>query len=649
MKTHIALVFGILFILNSAILQAQPNLITIDKKFVLRDVPFTLTLTAINASGSIDTTFSDSVRIDEIFLETDSTISPMTNHVPFQHGKCIIENAVLPLVGKTDISIDTRTTTFTRTVRVIPGYFSLLPPIIAIILALLLRQVLIALFSGIWLGAIFIHDYNPVIAFMRTLDTYLIDALSDPSHTAIIIFSMTLGGMVGVISKSGGTQGIVQLLARFANNRRGGQLAAWAMGLFIFFDDYANTLIVGNTMRPFTDKLRISREKLSYIVDSTAAPVASVAIISSWVGFQIGLIDNAFHSIAVEADPYLTFIRSIPYASYSLLAIVFVALVGISLRDMFSMRRAESRALLTGQVIAENAQPLADDKSLDIQAEENIPLRWYNALVPILAVIVITIIGLYYSGIHELGEKAATARLGEIIGAANSFDALMWASFSGALLAIILAVSQRILSISKALDAWLSGVKAMVIAMIILILAWSIGNICSELKTADYVIEITRGFLSPHMLPLITFIIAAFIGFSTGTSWATMAILIPIVIPTAHKLTLEAGIDPVLSDSIMLGTIAAVLSGSIFGDHSSPISDTTIMSSMASASDHIDHVRTQLPYALLVAVIACVTGYLPAGFGWNDWLSLLLGVVILYVILLIFGKRADHIGAPKNG
>ena len=643
----IFLFFPLLFINNSSPLFGEnsenpPTKFNIEApNFGLANVPFSITISALSTDGSIDTSFNTKAGIDGIWKIIDNEKVKLDSTGNFNQGQITLQDILITTSGKSTILVKCDRRFSETQIRIIPGLLSLLPPILAIMMALLFKQVLIALFSGVWLGATFLHNYNPVIGFMRTLDTYLIESLSDSSHTAIVIFSMTLGGMVGVISKSGGMQGIVEKLARFANNRRGGQIATWAMGVFIFFDDYANTLIVGNTMRPFTDKLRISREKLSYIVDSTAAPVASVAIISSWIGFQIGLIDQAFKALNISQDAYVTFLRSIPYAGYSVLAIFFVFFIGYTLRDMFSMYHAEHRSITTGKVLRDNAQPIADAKSLDIQAEEGTPLRWYNAMLPILTVIIITISGLYYSGLTELGDKAANARLGEIIGAADSFDVLMWASFLGALLAIVMAVSQKILSLKKALDAWLNGVKAMLIAMIILILAWSIGNISSELKTADYVINTTRGFLSPHLLPLITFIMAAFIGFATGTSWATMAILVPIVIPAAFKLSAANAIDVSVSTSIMLGTIGAVLSGSVFGDHCSPISDTTIMSSMASAADHIDHVRTQLPYAVLVAVVAAVVCYLPAGFGINAWLSIFVGVLILLAVLFVLGKKTE--------
>ncbi|MEE4310889.1 MAG: Na+/H+ antiporter NhaC family protein [candidate division KSB1 bacterium] len=598
-----------------------------------------MTISVLDDNMKIDNTFNNSVNIDGVFLRLEEDLIALDSTLSFTSGTLTIDKAIITSPGKAQIRLDHEDLYLQKEIRVIPGILSLLPPILAIILALLLKQVLIALFSGIWLGAVFINDYHPLTAFLRALDTYIINSLSDPSHAAIVIFSMTLGGMVGVMSKAGGTEGIVKILSRFASNRRGGQISSWAMGLLIFFDDYANTLIVGNTMRPFTDKLQISREKLSYIVDSTAAPVASIAIISSWVGFQIGLIDQAFKSLNISQDAYITFIQSVPFSSYSILAIFFVFLIGMTLRDFSSMRKSESRAYHSGKVLRDNAQPLADAASLDIKSEPGTPLRWLNAMIPILTVIIITLMGLYYSGMKELAEHAHDARLGEIIGAANSFHVLMWASFTGALVAIGLATMQKILSLADALSAWLNGVKAMLIAMIILVLAWAIGDICNDLKTADYVINLIRSFLSPHYLPVLTFIVAAFIGFSTGTSWATMAILVPIVIPAAYKLSIDAGMAPELTGSILLGTIGAVLSGSVFGDHCSPISDTTIMSSMASAADHIDHVRTQLPYAVIVAGVACVTGYIPCGFGISPWLSIMFGCALLIAFIFLFGRK----------
>jgi len=603
------------------------------QKVVLAGVPFDLKLIAKTASGDVDVTFSSEAKVTGVTMPAGAALT-------FEAGRLTISKLVLTESGKVEVT--TGETRGDAELRVIPAWLSLLPPLLAIVIALVLREVLLALFGGILLGAIFIAG-GPFVGLGRALDTYVVGSLGDKSHAAIVLFSLTLGGMVGVMSRAGGTEGIVAQLARFARARRGGQIATWAMGVFIFFDDYANTLIVGNTMRPLTDKLRLSREKLSFIVDATAAPVTSIALISSWVGFQVGLIDQSFKNLGRDQDAYLTFLSSVPYASYSVLMLVFVMLVGWTLRDFGPMRRAEERATLTGQVLAEGAQPLVDDKALDLRAAAGMPLRWYNAGIPIAVVITTTLLGLYYGGCAALGDAAHTARLGEIIGAADSFAALMWASFAGAAVAIILAVGQRLLSLKEALEAWLGGVKAMVIAMIILVLAWAIGSVCGDLQTAAYVVHITAEILSPSLLPVLTFILAAFIAFSTGTSWATMAILTPIVIPMAATMTTG---QPEIAEPVMLGTIGAVLSGSVFGDHCSPISDTTIMSSMTSGADHIDHVRTQLPYAVTVALVACLVGYLPAGFGWSPWLSIPIGVAMLVAALFVLGKPVRKEAEP---
>ncbi|MBL7074134.1 Na+/H+ antiporter NhaC family protein [candidate division KSB1 bacterium] len=519
------------------------------------------------------------------------------------------------------------------------GFLSLLPPILAILLALLSRQVILSLFCGVWLGAWFIAHWNPIIGLMRTLDSYLIPALADRDHASIIMFSLILGGMVGIITRSGGAKGIVDRISTFAHTPRTGQLATWAMGVLIFFDDYANTLIVGNTMRPFTDRLRISREKLSYIVDSTAAPVASVALISTWIGFEMGLIRDAFVNLDIQRNIYLTFIQTIPYRFYSLLTLIFIVLLALMGRDYGPMARAERRSRKEGKVLADGAVPLSDKELTQGMPPDTVPPRARNALLPILTVILVTVLGLWWDGWRTLGSGAQGVPLYQIIGEADSFRVLMWASFSGAALAGILALSQRILTLGQTVEAFMVGVRSMIIAMIILVLAWSIGKVCADLGTANYVIGVTKGLLSPHFIPMIAFLIAAFIGFATGTSWGTMAILMPIIIPIAHRVPIDAAIDPRVGFSILMGTIAAVLAGSCFGDHCSPISDTTIMSSMASGADHIDHVRTQIPYALTTAGVGVLFGYLPAGFGISPVISLIFGILLLVVILRIFGKK----------
>jgi len=532
-------------------------------------------------------------------------------------------------------------------IRVIPGWFSILPALFAIALALITRQVLIALFAGIWLGATFIYGYNPFTGFLYTLSEYISKAPANPDRTSILIFTLALGGMVGVISKSGGTKGIAESISRFASNPRRGQIATWILGVLIFFDDYANTLIVGNTMRPLTDKLKISREKLSYLVDSTAAPVANIAIISTWIGYELSLINESFNVIGLDQNAYITFFKTIPVNFYPIFALIFGLAVAYFGRDLFSMYKAEQRAASGKGLMRKNAVPLSDMESSELTAKKDSPLRWYNALIPISLVILTTLAGLWYTGLQgaalsdsELQSMGMIHYFSTIFGNSNSFSVLMWAAFVGGFAAILLALFQRILTLNESILAWVGGVKAMIMAALILTLAWAIGAICTDIQTANYVISITKGLLSPHWLPMLTFIIAGTISFATGTSWGTMAILAPLVIPLAYLLPVsDAAISASTAEGIFIGSIAAILAGATCGDHCSPISDTTIMSSMASGADHIDHVRTQLPYALLVAGLSIFLGYIPAGYGVPGWIMLLIGSIVIFLFVRFAGKK----------
>ncbi|HUF77756.1 MAG TPA: Na+/H+ antiporter NhaC family protein, partial [Thermoanaerobaculia bacterium] len=358
-----------------------------------------------------------------------------------------IDGAGLPS-GRHRIAVEGMGTRAEAVVRVIPGWLSIVPPLVAIGLALLFKDVLVSLFVGVFSGALILYAWYPFTAFARSIDSFIAPALADPSHAKILIFSTLLGGMVGVISRSGGTRGIVERLSGFASNARRGQLATWAMGVAIFFDDYANTLIVGSTMRPITDRLRISREKLAYIVDSTAAPIASVVPISTWIGFEIGLIGAAFTDLGLDLNPYSTFVATIPYRFYPLLALVLGFTIAASGRDFGAMHRAERRAMTRGQVIAEGDRALADYAQGALEPPSGIPHRAANAVVPILTVVVVTLSGLYATGSAAL-DRADFAGVGEwlreVFAASDSYNSLLWASLAGVLVAIALPVAQRLL------------------------------------------------------------------------------------------------------------------------------------------------------------------------------------------------------------
>ncbi len=520
-----------------------------------------------------------------------------------------------------------------KPIKVVRGWMTLLPPLVAILAALLFRQVYLALFLGIWLGAAALSG-SFFSGFLEVVQKFAVNALNDGDRISIAVFTLLLGGLVGLITKNGGLAGLVDTVSRWASNPRRGQTATWLLGLMIFFDDYTNTLIVGNTMRPVTDKLRISREKLAYLVDATAAPVASVAVITSWIGFEISLLRDAFATVGVDRNPFSTFVEAIPYSFYPLLTLLFVFLVANWGRDFGPMLRAERRARRDGKLLADDAQPLSKIDE-DIRFDSDVTPRAWNALLPIITVVVVTVVGLLVTGQNSLGGGASWF---DALREGNSFVALLWSSFLGCVVALILAVAQRAVNLNEGIDAWVSGVKTLSPAMIILVLAWAIGDICSALHTADFLVHSLSNVISPKMLPLLVFLVSAAVSFSTGTSWGTMTILTPLCVPLVIQVSTLAGLEPGLSNQLLLGSISAILSGAVFGDHCSPISDTTIMSSLASASDHIDHVRTQLPYAMVVAGTAIVTGYLLMATGLPVWIPLLVSAGVVIVVVRFVGK-----------
>jgi len=499
------------------------------------------------------------------------------------------------------------------------SWWSLLPPFVAISLALIFRDVVLSLFVGVWLGATLLAGGNIASGFFRVVDTYARDALTDPDKMSIILFSILLGGMVGVMSRSGGTHGVVKALEPYATTPRRAQVVTWLMGIAIFFDDYSNTLIVGNTMRPVTDRHHVSREKLAYLVDSTAAPVACVALVSTWIGYQVSLVGDALEKAGSDLNPFGVFLASIPYAFYPIFGLTVTFAVAVSGRDWGPMLAAERRAR-AGELVAATSQPLADYESTGLAPDDDTPKRWWNAAVPVVLVISTTLVGLYITGRESLlADGAESLSLSRIIGASDPFTVLLWASLVGLTSSIVLAVGQRALDLRQSLEAMVNGFKSMLMAFVVLTLAWSLGQVCTDLATAAYIKGAVGPHVPPGLLPVAIFLVAAAVSFSTGTSWGTMAILTPLAVP----LVLDVGAaDP----AILAATVAAILGGAVFGDHCSPISDTTILSSMASSCDHVDHVRTQLPYALLGAGLSIFIGYLPEAFiGISPWFLLAVG------------------------
>jgi Na+/H+ antiporter NhaC len=520
--------------------------------------------------------------------------------------------------------------------RVLPGWISLTPPLLAILVALTLRSVIPALLLGIWVGAAALKSFTVAGIFEGLLDSlqiFVVGALADADHAAIILFSMMIGGMVGIITRNGGMTKIVMALVRRAKTAVGGQVAVWMMGVMIFFDDYSNTLVVGNTARPMTDHLKISREKLAYIVDSTAAPVVCIALITTWIGYEVGLIDAALDGIPEISQPaYSVFLQSIPYSFYPILAVLFVLAVASTGRDFGPMYKAELRAR-RGQVSPVNAGDTPSLQGDNLEPKSGVPMRAINGYVPLVVLIISLLGGMYVTGEGDT--------LTDIAGSADAYKAMLWASLLGAITAATMTVAQRIMTANETVDAWFGGVRAMLFAMIVLVLAWSLSSVTEALHTADYLVSILADTLPVALVPASVFLLSAITAFTTGTSWGAMGILMPLVIPLCWAVMKLNGMDGPEDMHILYSAIACNLAGAVWGDHCSPISDTTVLSSMASGCDHIEHVRTQMPYAVLVGFIAVTIGTVPGGYGVPPLLSLLVGGGILYGILRYFGKKSD--------
>jgi len=496
------------------------------------------------------------------------------------------------------------------------GFLSLLPPLVAITLCFITRRVLASLFIGVWVGATILIGWNPIGGVTKTIG-YIVENAADSWNATILLFDFVIGGLIGLIYLSGGAQAFVKSVTKKVKTARDGQIAAWLFGLVIFFDDYSNTAVVGNAFRAVSDKLRMSREKFSYIVDSTAAPVASIALISTWIGYEVGLIGDAIEGASVAMTPYTIVLHSIPYRFYSIFAIILVLAIALSGRDYGPMLKAEYRARTTGKVFRDGATPLSGGSELKVL--KGVPQKTMNMVVPIIVLVGVTMFGMWWTGGGTSADSFTTA-----IADSDAMTALLWGAMFAVITAILMYKAQGIGTLADMMDAFIDGAKMMLLANLVLLSAWSIGSVCGEIGTAPYVVAAATKVVSPAFVPMVIFLICNLISFATGTSWGTMAIAMPIAVP----LALSLGVPLPLA-------ISAVLTGSVMGDHCSPISDTTIMSSMFAGSDHIDHIKTQIPYAFTASGVA-VLAYIAAGTGMSVALVLPLGIVLVGILLYLF-------------
>ncbi|MDE7446998.1 MAG: Na+/H+ antiporter NhaC family protein [Lachnospiraceae bacterium] len=491
-------------------------------------------------------------------------------------------------------------------------FWALVPPIVAIVLALITKEVYSSLFVGILVGGLFYSGFSFEGTFNHIFNDGFIAVLSDSYNVGILIFLVVLGAMVSLMNRAGGSAAFGHFAKEKIKTRAGAQLATIALGVLIFIDDYFNCLTVGSVMRPVTDEHKVSRAKLAYLIDATAAPVCIIAPISSWAAAVSGFVEGE--------DGFSIFIRAIPYNYYALLTIVMMITIVLLNIDFGSMRTHEKNAL-NGDLFTSGKA--ASDNEAESKSSKG---KVIDLVIPIIMLIICCVIGMIYTGGFFQGEGFVSA-----FSNSDASVGLALGSIFAMLLTIIIYLIRRVLSFSECMECLPSGFKAMVPAILILTFAWTLKAMTDSLGAAVFVadaMEKSAGGLM-FFLPAIIFIVGCFLAFSTGTSWGTFGILIPIVV------AVFANSNP----QLMIISISACMAGAVCGDHCSPISDTTIMASAGAQCNHVNHVSTQLPYALLVAAVSFVT-YIVAGFVQNPWVPLPVGIVLLLICLFVIKGRS---------
>jgi tetracycline resistance efflux pump len=490
------------------------------------------------------------------------------------------------------------------------GLWSVVPPLLAIALAILTKQVIPSLFAGVLVGTIIFHRGDIFSGFGQFAEV-VVGVVTDDWNARVILFTALLGAIVGLIRKSGGFEAFGRWAETAVKTPRGAQATAWSSGMVLFFDDYFDCLTSGSVMRPVTDQHNVSREKLAYLVDTTAAAVATLIPLSTWVAFMVGLIGDEFEGAGVPDPAFGTFLSSIPFNLYAIGAVLLALYLVVSRIDYGPMRRAERRARATGEVSRAGVTEITGQDILVL--EPSAQGRILDLALPIAVLVGMTVFGLLQTGGYFTEDLA----LIDAIGDADAATALMWATLVAVLTALAWYTARRLVSLGEGMSAIVQGIKAMLPALMILTLAWSIGEVADMLEMGEFVAGAAGEVVAGWLVPAVLFLVAAFIAFSTGTSWGTFAIMVPVAVPLA-----------LATDASMLAVIGAVFGGGVFGDHCSPISDTTILSSTGASCNHIDHVNTQLPYALTAAGVATV-GFLVAGITHSALITLPVTLALL--------------------
>ena len=516
---------------------------------------------------------------------------------------------------------------------------ALAPPLLAIALAMYTRQVLVSLFAGVWVGALLIANFNPIAATALTMD-WIVEVVRSPFDTKFLILIMFMGAGAAFIYKSGGILALENWIGHRVNTARDSQVLTWVIGVFIFFDSYTSTIVTGNATRDLSEDNNTSREMHAYVLDSTTSPVTTFGPVSNWIGYQVSMIIVGFEAARVSAEDlgitaFGLFLQSIPWNIYCFLAFFMVGFISLTQRFYGPMLDAEWRSRSTGQTIREDATPLSD-VSTDVGEPSEANPSLVNFFAPILSLLGVGLISMWWlGGGHQPGVDIATA-----FQETDVALGLLYGSFAFLAVGMIGALGLGTMDIEEASDTVIDGFKTMMIAAAIIVLAWSIGHAAEQVGTAQYIVDLMVGSGVPgSVLPLIVFLAAMFIAFTTGTSWGTMAIVTPLAIPLGYEL---------VGPSVLPVLMGVLFGGAIWGDHVSPISDTTVMSSIFAGSDHVDHVNTQIPFAMTAAGVTVVALLLYAVGITSAFVLLPLSVLLVTVAVLGLNKfDANRKGLPE--
>ena len=530
------------------------------------------------------------------------------------------------------------------------GILTLLPPLVAIGLALITKETVSSLFIGVFIGEFMLcaNDLNiistSINAFLK-LGEQLITSMADPWNAGIILQTLFMGGIIHLVARMGGAKALAEAFSKKANTVRKAQLFTWILGILIVFDDYATSIMVGPIMRPITDRLKVSREKLAFIVDSSASPAVSIFIVTTWIGLQLGVISTGLEEIGLtNVTAFSLFIQSLPYMFYNIFIMIFIGLSIATLYEFGPMKKAEQEARKREKV----------EKIIEMKGYEEfkplpiVKISVWNAIIPIGTLIIGALITFYWSGYTTILSghdqtlitlmKTSPLSINGIIeayGASNAATALLQAALLSSIVTILMATLKRILTLEEAVTEWVNGMKPIIITTVILLFAWSLGSVIGDVGTADYLISSLSHSIPKFIIPALIFVLGAIISFSTGTSFGTMSILMPLAIPLSWAMsTGDIG--------FVIMCIGGVFSGAVFGDHCSPISDTTILSSMGTSCVHINHVTTQMYYAVFVGCIAVFAGFIPIGLGVPWYLCIPIGAVALYIGLKLLGEKVEY-------